>query len=78
MPLHSKFHLRRNPLKKLPDINTQIINNNGCELPNTIKTPQMFKKSNPLFVVNGLFGSFLVIQTFSRKTSVPTKNIPIS
>ena len=22
MPLHSKFHLRRNPLKKLPDLNT--------------------------------------------------------
>ena len=21
MPLHSKFHLRRNPLKKLPDLN---------------------------------------------------------
>jgi len=68
MPLHSKFHLRRNPLKKLPDLNTQTNNNNGCDLSKSIKTPQMFKKSNPLFVVNGLFGTFIFIQIFSKRT----------
>lgn len=29
MPLHPKFHLRRNPLKRLPEINSQNSNNNG-------------------------------------------------
>jgi hypothetical protein len=29
LPLHPKFHLRRNPLKRLPDINAQNSNNNG-------------------------------------------------
>lgn len=64
MPLHSKFHLRRNPLKRLPDLNTPSTINNVGELPKSIKTPQIFKKSNPLFVVNGLFGILAYIQTF--------------
>ena len=67
-PLHSKFHLRRNPLKKLPDLNTQNHNNNGCDPLKTIKSPQMFKRTNPLFVVNSLFGMPISIQTFSKKT----------
>ena len=67
-PLHSKFHLRRNPLKKLPDLNTTNPNNNGCDNIKSIKSPQMFKRTNPLFVVNSLFGMPIPIQTFSKKT----------
>ena len=64
-PLHSKFHLRRNPLKRLPDLNTQInSNNNGCELPKAVRGANMFKRNNPLFVVNSLFGTPLLTKKF--------------
>lgn len=67
-PLYSKFHLRRNPLKKLPDVNTQNNSNNGCDFLKPLKSPQMFKRNNPLFVVNSLFGICPLIQIFSKKT----------
>ena len=73
MALYSKFHLRRNPLKKLPDLNTQNNSNNGCDIFKPIKGVQKFKRSNPLFVVNGLFGNPLLMQTSSSKIRIQNR-----
>lgn len=73
MPLHPKFHLRRNPLKRLPDLNTQS-SSNGYEPPKPLKGPHIFKRSNPLFVVNSLFGTPLPTQTSSKSKPTPNTN----
>lgn len=70
MPLHPKFHMRRNPLKRLPDLNSQNNNSNGYDFHKPIKGPPIFKRSNPLFVVNSLFGNLLLIQISSNKMHI--------
>jgi len=57
MPLQPKFHLLRNPLRRLNDLNVQTqSSNNGYDISKTNNAPQIFKRSNPLFVVNTLIG----------------------
>ena len=58
MPLQPKFHLRRNPLRRLNDVNVQTqSSNNGYDISKKSNAPQIFKRSNPLFVVNTLIGN---------------------
>lgn len=57
MPLQPKFHLRRNPLRRLNELNVQTqSSNNGYDISKTSNAPPIFKRSNPLFVVNTLIG----------------------
>lgn len=58
VPFHSKLHHKRNPLKRLPDLNTTNSTGNGCDVPKVAIGPPVFKRSNPLFVVNSLYGIF--------------------
>lgn len=58
MPLQPKFHLRRNPLRRLNDVNVQTqSSNNGYDISKKSNAPQIFKRSNPLFLVNTLIGN---------------------
>jgi len=73
MTIHQRINVQKNTIKKLKEVSLEhgSVNgsasgsvNNGYELPKFTKGPRLFKKCNPLFVVNSLIGRFPIIQIY--------------
>jgi hypothetical protein len=64
IPLQARLQLKRNALKRLPELTNapQFINakeqSSLAQKHSLAQNPALFKASNPLFVVNTLFGTF--------------------
>ena len=57
VPLQARIQNKRNALKKLPELINAPHFINGKEQGSLAHNPPLFKASNPLFVVNTLFGT---------------------
>ena len=64
VPLQARVQIKRNALKRLPELTNAPHFVNGKEQsllaqnPASGQNPSLFKATNPLFVVNTLFGTF--------------------
>lgn len=62
VPLQARIQNKRNALKKLPELTNAPHFANGKEQSSLAQHPSLFKASNPLFVVNTLFGTCYLMQ----------------